>query len=560
MVLLLGGMMKRVLKVVAIAVALMLVFALLGWAMMPRWRARPYADHIDVSTSDPTIATQAASASGGNSPEGGGNSPGGRFRVRETHMNIDMGGGVRLPAILREPIDAPGHRPACLFIHGSGTGSAQDFGDIANAMASSGIVTLVPAKRIDDYTVLHRDYPRFAGDYSRSFDALRSVGGVDPEEAGIYAESEGTWIATILASWRQDIAFSILSSAPVFKGRDQMAMAASSYVHESGAPTPVVKDMAKVMSLDYAPFDLAYADFDANRYLHALTMPVLVNYGTYDTAMPIEEGAKRIIAAAGSVGNDNVTVRYFAANHQMRAGKGLFTANLPLADGYTHVLEDWVDGVAAGTDANGWATPRIAGVRPNQRFAAPQRTDSGIIGSLGVLAGVTAAGPVLMLIAALLGVVATVRSWLRSRSIARMRHGVVPSIGQWRYARRGRMASRAGSFAVRQHSRYGLAGSFVGVGVAVMAITLLLYGYMGAVGVAALFVRPFAQAFTVGWMVLQVLAVSVVVLFAWQLERVWRYRDSIIGIRRAIAVMVMMAALATLTVLAFWGLFTPWNL
>mgnify|MGYP007050427438 CR=1 FL=1 len=28
--------------------------------------------------------------------------------------------------------------------------------------------------------------------------------------------------------------------------------------HEAGAPKPVVKDMAKLMSLDYAPFDLAY--------------------------------------------------------------------------------------------------------------------------------------------------------------------------------------------------------------------------------------------------------------------------------------------------------------
>ena len=50
-------------------------------------------------------------------------------------------------------------------------------------------------------------------------------------------------------------------------------------------------------------------------------MPVLVNYGTYDTAMPIEQGAQRIIATANKSGNENVTVRYFAGNHQMRAGE-----------------------------------------------------------------------------------------------------------------------------------------------------------------------------------------------------------------------------------------------
>ena len=147
-------------------------------------------------------------------------------------------------------------------------------------MASAGIVTLVPAKRNDNYTVLHRDYPRFAREYGRSLDVLRGRIGVDPAKTGIYAESEGTWIATILTSKRQDIAFAVLTSAPVFNGREQMAMAVSAYTHEAGAPKPVVKDMAKLMSLDYAPFDLAYADFDADRYLKSLTMPVLVNYGT----------------------------------------------------------------------------------------------------------------------------------------------------------------------------------------------------------------------------------------------------------------------------------------
>ena len=272
---------RRVLNIAAIAVVIALVFSLLGWAMMPQWSTRPYSDHIAVSSPDPAIAPAHADI-----PHEGG------YRTRETKLSIEVDDGVTLPAILREPIDAPGSRPACLFIHGSGTSGAEDFGDIANAMASAGIVTLVPAKRNDNYTVLHRDYQRFAREYSSSLDVLRSTAGVDPAKTGIYAESEGTWISTILASKRQDIAFAVLTSAPVFKGREQMAMAVSAYMHEAGAPAPVVKDTAKLMSLNYAPFDLAYADFDADHYLRSLTMPLLVNYGAYDTAMPIEQGAR----------------------------------------------------------------------------------------------------------------------------------------------------------------------------------------------------------------------------------------------------------------------------
>lgn len=406
---------RRVASVIVTAMAMTLVFATLGWAMMPQWNTRPYTKHIVIASADTTITPAHA-----NIPHEG------RYRTRETRLSIKTGDGVTLPAVLREPVGAPGPRPACLFIHGSGTSGAEDFGDIANAMASAGIVTLVPAKRNDNYTVLHRDYPRFAREYGRSLDVLRGRIGVDPAKTGIYAESEGTWIATILTSKRQDIAFAVLTSAPVFNGREQMAMAVSAYTHEAGAPKPVVKDMAKLMSLDYAPFDLAYADFDADRYLKSLTMPVLVNYGTYDTAMPIEQGAQRIIATANKSGNENVTVRYFAGNHQMRAGEGLFTPNLPLAEGYTQALENWVNGVTAGTKADGWATPQVAGATPHQRFAASQRTRSGIVGSLGVLAGLMVAGPVLIVMAAILGIGLTVFSWLQTllagrRSVATVR-------------------------------------------------------------------------------------------------------------------------------------------
>ena len=194
---------RRVASVIATAMAMTLVFATLGWAMMPQWNTRPYTKHIAIASADTTITPAHA-----NIPHEG------RYRTRETRLSIKTGDGVTLPAVLREPVDAPGPRPACLFIHGSGTSGAEDFGDIANAMASAGIVTLVPAKRNDNYTVLHRDYPRFAREYGRSLDVLRGISGVDPAKTGIYAESEGTWIATVLTQQHPDLAFAIPHLSP----------------------------------------------------------------------------------------------------------------------------------------------------------------------------------------------------------------------------------------------------------------------------------------------------------------------------------------------------------
>lgn len=69
---------------------------------------------------------------------------------------------------------------------------------------------------------------------------------------------------------------------------------------------------------------------------------------------------------------------------------------------------------------------QVAGATPHQRFAASQRTGSGIVGSLGVLAGLMVAGPVLIVMAAILGIGLTVFSWLQTllagrRSVATVR-------------------------------------------------------------------------------------------------------------------------------------------
>lgn len=529
--------MKRVGRIACIALVLMLICTLLGWAMMPRWKSKPYTDHIAVTSSDPAIVPTNISIAHE-----------GQYQTRETQLSVDIGGGETLPAVLREPINAPGARPACLFIHGSGTSGAEDFGDIANAMASAGIVTLVPAKSNEDYTVFHRDYPRFASEYSKALDVLRGVDGVDQSNTGIYAESEGTWIATILASQRHDIAFAALTSAPVFKGREQMAVAMSTYAHEAGAPKPVIEDTMKLLSLDYRPFGLQYADFDADHYLKSLTMPVLVSYGVYDTAMPIEQGAQRIMRVAARNGNNAVTVRYFAGNHQMRAGKGLFAPGLPLADGYTQALENWVNGVAAGASHSGWATPQVAGAQPGQQYAAPRRTNSGIIGSLGVLVGVMLAGPMLLGAAVLLSIVAIVRTAWRERD-----DGIVRMRGK-----------RAALYTVppsHAHAtvRVSVAEPCWGVGLSLLAASALLYGYLAAVGAAAVFaMTPAPRLFDIGWHVLQVIAVLVVIILAWSGQTMWSARHSITGIQRAMCWLVISAAAFTLLSMTFWGLFCWW--
>lgn len=96
---------RRVASVIVTAMAMTLVFATLGWAMMPQWNTRPYTKHIVIASADTTITPAHA-----NIPHEG------RYRTRETRLSIKTGDGVTLPAVLREPVGAPGpRRLVCSF-------------------------------------------------------------------------------------------------------------------------------------------------------------------------------------------------------------------------------------------------------------------------------------------------------------------------------------------------------------------------------------------------------------------------------------------------------------
>lgn len=356
----------------ALALLLTMVLCALGNAMAPKWQVEPFTDHITLTTTNTAIqAVDPATGAVLKTPQEG------AYRTKETHITVALDGGKTVNAIVREPLDAPADRPACLFLHGSGTGkSSEAFGDVANAMASAGITTLVPDKRLDNYTMLHRDYVSSAHDYAKSLEILRKWPGVSRSETGIYAESEGTWIATVLTQQHPDLAFAILTSPPVVSGRQQMTLAATNYLTAAGAPDAVKQLIPRITSLGTQRMGLAYADFDAAKYRRSLTMPLLINYGVKDTAMPVEQGARLLIKAANQAGNTNVTLRYYDANHQLRTGS-------------------------------------------NQTVTAPLKTPPALVKSMGVIVGAIAVCLLCTLLAMCGAPILLIAGWVRERRASR---------------------------------------------------------------------------------------------------------------------------------------------
>ncbi|WP_369344667.1 alpha/beta hydrolase family protein [Bifidobacterium aquikefiricola] len=538
-----------------LTLATFLVLGLIGTLMAPHWQIQKNTTRITVQSKDTTIASKLTVPAHE-----------GTYQIRQTPIKIRLTAKVTVHALVREPIDAPADRPACLLMQGAGTGkSSEVFGDLASSMASAGITTLVPDKRMDDYTMFHRNYVSMAHDYGTSFDILKRWPGVDAQKVGLYAESEGTWISSIMTAQRKDIAFTILTSPPVYSGRQQMAIAATSYFKTAGAPLALTRDIPKLTALNFSVLGLDYADFDSLNYISHLTQPTLINYGTRDLSMPIEQGAVTILAKAKANNNQNVTVRYYDANHQMRIGDNMALPRLPLATGYTQNLDDWINGIASGTSAQDWKTPMIAGSQPNQLYAVPPRTTAGLITSLGQLFALMLFGTGLCVIAFLLGVLRSIGKSIR-RSIRRQRNK-----GQHLQSQTRMQSSMQAQVPVSTNFSRPLIASMWITGLLSIASTLGILGYVIVVVSQALTLQQDTKFLSLLWIVLRVASIVVILAFSWlctqflnpllvrltgsegnepdEISHVFN------GLQRIIMLCVLCGSALLMGSLAFWGLY-----
>ncbi|AEG44709.1 S9 family peptidase [Isoptericola variabilis] len=386
-----------VFRTIATSAALLVSLAVVGAVAGPQWNPVPVADHLQPATSDTAIRGVDA----GRAAEIGSV---GEHEVRETVLTVPLD-GTEVDALLRQPLDDRGDplpgTPGVVFVHGAGTGRfAEAFTDIASALASAGVTTLVPDKRLDTYSTRERDYVAMAADYARSVDVLRAVEGVDPARVGVYGESEGTWIVPVMQAEDPRVAFTILVSAPVVPPREQAAFAVDNYLRNTGVPEQVFRAIPRAVGMQLPGGGFDYVDFDVRPWLERQTAPVLVVYGTADPSMPVEQGARRIIADTAVRGDDApVTVRYYAgANHGIKVSD-------ETADGVRvqRLHPDFADDVATwvqGLPGTATAPPRIAGDTPNQLYLAgpvpqPRWWGNGdiVLGAVAAGAGLIVLGP-----------------------------------------------------------------------------------------------------------------------------------------------------------------------
>ncbi len=493
-----------------------IILAVVGALLGPQWDPVPEASSLRVATADTAI---------GGAPELK------TYPIREHDVTVQLD-GARVQARITEPVGAPGARPGVVFVHGAGTADHEDaFVDQSHALASAGIVTLVPDKRMDTYSMTHRDYVAMADDYLRSVEVLRSWPGVDPTQVGVYAVSEGAWIAPVMAvvaphdGEDPGVAFLVLVSAPVVPPREQAAFAVDSYLRNTGVPRGVFRAIPRAVGLSL-PGAFEYVDFDVTDYQQQMRQPVLVAYGTGDASMPVVQGAEQILADAAVAGNGQVTVRYYAgADHGLKVDDQVVPASLTDMAG-------WV----LGLPQTATAEPRIAGARPEQQFRAdpvpmPRWVRDGN--------------------ALFVGVIATAAAVVAAGLLALGHRGV----GAWR-RRRALAAGRPAPVTGRITRSLAVPLSLCAAGC--LATVVALVWYLRAVALLALEYERDPVVVTGGWLVVRLLGL-VTVLFAVVALRAVRVRGpqrSVVGVVPWVAASTAgLACLVLLVVLAYWGAF-----
>jgi uncharacterized protein len=505
------------LRTTATAAAGALVLAVLGAVTGPGWDPDPLEDVPVVEASSTAIAA-ADAAEGGPGAGGAGvpaGAPVGTYPVRTSVVDVELAGAV-VQAQVTEPVGAAGDRPGVVFVHGAGTGEfVRAFARQAHELATAGVVTMVPNKRLDTYTTVHRDYVAMARDYARSVDVLRDRSGVDPDAVGVYGESEGCWIVPVMTAEDPRLAFAVLVSAPVVPPRQQAAFAADNYLRNTDVPQGVFRAIPRAVGLDFPGEAFAYADFDVTPYQRRTTQPVLMAYGTGDASMPLVQGPEQVRADLARAGNDALTVRYYTgADHGIRVGG-------EVAPEFVRDLAAWIQGLPATAAAE----PRIAGDQPHQTFRADPLPSPRWFGTVdAVLATVVTAGALLVL-----GTLALLVSRVRRR--------------------------RGDGLAT------GLTEPLVGLTLGTALTVAALVGYLVAVARLALDYERNTWVVQGGWLGVRVLGLAAVVAGAVLVRRIRDVRADPAGrVVRGVAAGVGLWCLAggaviLLVTLAYWGVY-----
>ncbi|UVJ58878.1 prolyl oligopeptidase family serine peptidase [Trueperella pyogenes] len=376
---LMKGARRRLPLVLMWVLAVLVLGAWGGWAG-PGWNPQPMTNLVVPETQSTKVISAVKTARLGT------------YEVATSVHEVPLGDGTLIKVTLREPLGLQGQSPGVVFLHGTGTHTHEAFAQHANWMTSTGVVTAVPDKVLDNYNTFERHYTDLARNYEAVAAWLRTQPSVYTRAVGYYGESEGALVAPISASHDADCAFLILVSDPAMPIRDQGALAADAYLRNIGVPSVIYQGIPRLIAGAIAAGNFQYATFDPRPYHRKITVPVMMAYGTNDLSMPIVQGPIQVAQALREAGNTDLVLRYYKdADHGLRINKELQAQ--PYQD-----ISDFINGLPSSARLS----PKIAGGQPRQNFTAQVLDTPRWFGSGDAMIAILICGLVLTLLGSML--------------------------------------------------------------------------------------------------------------------------------------------------------------
>lgn len=215
--------------------------------------------------------------------------------------------------------------PAIVIIDGSG--KTQRKMEYAREIAKKGVAVLTYDKR-----GVGKSGGKYKGRRNASFENLNLLAGdavagieiltthekIDKQRIGIWAGSQGGWIAPLAASISSNISFMVLLSSPSVPVSQEMRYSKltnnDSEFLENHTPEQIESELRKK-----SIFQLFQSDFDPLPYLEKIDMPVLWIYGKKDRSIPVSTS----INILNNLKKDNFQIKtYPDSGHSLRFPKG----------------------------------------------------------------------------------------------------------------------------------------------------------------------------------------------------------------------------------------------
>ena len=279
--------------------------------------------------------------------------------VSTTDVTFVGGGGVILRGIVVAPRRSGMRRPALVMLEGAGNRGRQELQPAAEVFARQGVVTLIYNKRMVGYNLLRRDYDLLAADAVAAVALLATRGDVDPSRLGLWAQSEGAYVAPLACRRSSAVKFVITVGAVGVPPAVQTAWGYDQLLRHAavggGLPhTLEVTALRTMISADLFP----EANFDPIPAWQQLRQPVLAEWGEFDRVALPRESSTVIEEALRRGGNTRYTMRFISGvRHNLNlTADGGFDRITSLPADYGAYERHWIDDLAR-TEPSRLGTP-----------------------------------------------------------------------------------------------------------------------------------------------------------------------------------------------------------